>query len=37
MLLGGPFLGGSLKAYKNAERIWGKRDPLLSYTTRPES
>ena len=36
-VVGLAFLGGSLKAYKNAERIWGNRDPLLSYTTRPES
>ena len=29
--------GKTLHAYKNTERIWGKRDPLLSYSIRKES
>ena len=36
-VVGLAFLGGSLKAYKNAERIWRERDTLLSYEIQPES
>ena len=36
-VVGRAVFGKTIKAYKNTERIWGKRDPLLSYTTRQES
>ncbi len=36
-VVGRAVFGATLKAYKNTERIWGKHDPLLSYTTRSKS
>ena len=36
-VVGRAIFGKHLKAYKNTERIWGKRDPLLSYSIRKES
>ena len=36
-IVGRAVFGKHLQAYKNAERIWGKRDPLLSYAARQES
>ena len=36
-VVGGAVFGTTAKAaYKNTERIWGKRDPLLSYSTSPK-
>ena len=36
-VLGRAFLGNRRRGYKNTERIWGKRDPILSYTLTKES
>ena len=36
-VVGRAIFGATLHAYKNVERIWAKRDPLLSYSPREES
>ena len=36
-IVGRAVFGKHLQAYKNTERIWGKRDPLLSYTISKNS
>lgn len=36
-VVGRAVFGKSLRSYKNTERIWGRRDPLLSYSTRNRS
>ena len=36
-VVGRVVFGKTLKSYKNTERIWGRRDPLLTYSTRSQS
>ena len=36
-VVGYAFLGKANRGYKNTERIWSKRDPILSYSLRQES